>query len=84
MMALLDVPELIRIERDPNGGSAARLGDNRLEALRRHALHLLSHLKNWYLLTVPGRKSGQPRTTPIAVVEQDGKRYLLAPYGVVD
>ena len=40
MMALLDAPELIRIERDPNGGSAARLGDNRLEALRRHALHL--------------------------------------------
>ncbi len=37
-----------------------------------------------YLLTVPGRKSGQPRTTPIAVLEQDGKRYLGTPYGVVD
>ena len=37
-----------------------------------------------YLFTVRGRKSGQPRTTPLAVVEQDGKRYLLAPYGVVD
>ena len=37
-----------------------------------------------HLLTVRGRKSGQPRTTPIAVVEQDGKRYLAAPYGVVD
>jgi deazaflavin-dependent oxidoreductase (nitroreductase family) len=37
-----------------------------------------------YLLTVQGRKSGQPRTTPVAVVEQDGKRYLFAPYGVVD
>jgi|SRR5579859_26071 len=37
-----------------------------------------------YLLTVRGRKSGRPRTTPIAVVEQDGKRYLAAPYGVVD
>ena len=37
-----------------------------------------------YLLTVPGRKSGQPRTTPIAVVEQNGQRYLLTPYGVVD
>ncbi len=36
------------------------------------------------LLTVRGRKSGQPRTTPIVVVEQDGKRYLAAPYGVVD
>ena len=37
-----------------------------------------------HLLTVRGRKSGQPRTTPIVVVEQDGKRYLAAPYGVVD
>jgi deazaflavin-dependent oxidoreductase (nitroreductase family) len=37
-----------------------------------------------YLLTVRGRKSGQPRTTPIVVVEQDGGRYLVAPYGVVD
>lgn len=37
-----------------------------------------------YLLTVRGRKSGQPRTTPISVLEQDGNRYLLTPYGVVD
>lgn len=37
-----------------------------------------------YLLTVRGRKSGQPRTTPIAVLEHDGNRYLLTPYGVVD
>jgi deazaflavin-dependent oxidoreductase (nitroreductase family) len=37
-----------------------------------------------YLFTVRGRKSGQPRTTPIAVFEHDGKRYLLAPYGRVD
>ena len=37
-----------------------------------------------YLLTVRGRKSGQPRTTPIVVAEQDGKRYLVAPYGLVD
>lgn len=37
-----------------------------------------------YLLTVRGRKSGEPRTTPVSVVEQAGKRYLFAPYGVVD
>lgn len=37
-----------------------------------------------YLLTVRGRKSGQPRTTPIATIEQDGIRYLMTPYGVVD
>ncbi len=35
------------------------------------------------LLTVRGRKSGQPRTIPVLLVEQDGKRWLVAPYGVV-
>lgn len=37
-----------------------------------------------HLLTVRGRKSGLPRTTPIAVVERNGQRYLAAPYGIVD
>jgi deazaflavin-dependent oxidoreductase (nitroreductase family) len=37
-----------------------------------------------YLLTVRGRKSGQPRTTPVVVTEQDGQRYLISPYGIVD
>jgi deazaflavin-dependent oxidoreductase (nitroreductase family) len=37
-----------------------------------------------YLLTVRGRKSGQPRTTPIVIIEQNGKRYLASPYGIVD
>jgi deazaflavin-dependent oxidoreductase (nitroreductase family) len=36
------------------------------------------------LLTVRGRKSGELRTTPVAVVEQHGKRYLVAAYGVVN
>ena len=31
-----------------------------------------------YLLTVRGRKSGQPHTTPVVIVEQEGKRYLLS------
>jgi deazaflavin-dependent oxidoreductase (nitroreductase family) len=34
------------------------------------------------LLTVRGRKSGQPHTVPVLVVEQDGQRWLVAPYGV--
>jgi deazaflavin-dependent oxidoreductase (nitroreductase family) len=37
-----------------------------------------------YLLTVRGRKSGQPRTTPVVVIEQDRRRYLVSPYGIVD
>jgi deazaflavin-dependent oxidoreductase (nitroreductase family) len=36
------------------------------------------------LLTVCGRKSGKPIVTPIAVFVQDQKRYLVAPYGVVN
>ena len=35
------------------------------------------------LLTVRGRKSGQPHTVPVVLVEQDGRRWLVAPYGVV-
>jgi|SRR5579863_1479699 len=35
------------------------------------------------LLTVRGRKSGQPHTVPVLLVEQEGERWLVAPYGVV-
>jgi deazaflavin-dependent oxidoreductase (nitroreductase family) len=35
------------------------------------------------LLTVRGRKSGQPHTVPVILVEQDSQRWLVAPYGVV-
>jgi deazaflavin-dependent oxidoreductase (nitroreductase family) len=37
-----------------------------------------------YLLTVRGRKSGQPRTVALAIIERNGKRYVGSPYGVVD
>jgi deazaflavin-dependent oxidoreductase (nitroreductase family) len=37
-----------------------------------------------YLLTVRGRKSGQPRTVPIAIWERNGKRYVGSVYGIVD
>ncbi|MGW3346413.1 nitroreductase family deazaflavin-dependent oxidoreductase [Nonomuraea rubra] len=36
-----------------------------------------------YLLTTRGRKTGRPRTNPVTVVEHEGKRWLVAPYGVV-
>lgn len=35
------------------------------------------------LLTVRGRKSGQLRTVPVLLIEQEGERWLVAPYGVV-
>jgi deazaflavin-dependent oxidoreductase (nitroreductase family) len=36
------------------------------------------------LLTVPGRKSGVPRTTPITIIEHEGRRYVQSPFGEVD
>ena len=37
-----------------------------------------------YLLTVRGRKSGQPRTVALALIERNGKSYVGSPYGIVD
>lgn len=37
-----------------------------------------------WLLTVPGRRSGKLRTTPIAPLTVDGERYLLAVYEEAD
>ncbi|HEY6411225.1 MAG TPA: nitroreductase family deazaflavin-dependent oxidoreductase [Ktedonobacteraceae bacterium] len=37
-----------------------------------------------YLLTVRGRKSGQPRTVALAIIKRNGKRYVSSPYGIVD
>ena len=36
------------------------------------------------LITVRGRKSGLPRTTPLTMVEFSGKRWLMAPFGEVN
>jgi len=33
------------------------------------------------LITIRGRKSGVPRTTPIALVEIDGKRWVIGTFG---
>lgn len=35
------------------------------------------------LLTVRGRRSGVPRTTPVAVLAVDGRRWIASPYGEV-
>ncbi len=36
------------------------------------------------LITVRGRKSGLPRTTPVAVAENSGRRGLISPFGQVN
>lgn len=58
-----------------------------------------ARIKNWFvstflrlglpiddlaLLTVVGRKSGRPRTTPVAVGRRGEQRWLTSPYGEVE
>jgi deazaflavin-dependent oxidoreductase (nitroreductase family) len=35
------------------------------------------------LITILGRKSGLPRTTPVAIIEVSGRRWVWAPWGEV-
>ena len=54
-----------------------------INALVRMLLPLGLGPRSTYLLTVPGRQSGAPRTTPVTLVEEGGRRWLVAPYGEV-
>jgi hypothetical protein len=58
----------------------------RLTPLRRFANVLMRQLirlglapRTTVLLTVPGRRTGTPRSTPVTLVEEDGQRWLVAP-----
>ena len=62
----------------------------RLSAWRRVANVLVRALlrigvgpRHTYLLTVRGRRSGQPYSTPVTLVEEGKRRWLVAPYGEV-
>lgn len=64
---------------------ALRLGNVLATILLRAGLPLVGYGNHpMYLLTVRGRKSGQPRTVVLVIIERNGKRYLCAPFGVVD
>jgi deazaflavin-dependent oxidoreductase (nitroreductase family) len=58
---------------------ATRMRDSLLMTLQRAGVNM----GTMSLLTVRGRKSGQPHTVPVRLVEQDGQRWLVAPYGPV-
>jgi deazaflavin-dependent oxidoreductase (nitroreductase family) len=47
-------------------------------------LHTGLKIATMTLLTVPGRKSGLSRTTPVSLLEHAGGRYVMSPYGEVD
>ena len=59
--------------------------------LARRAINALVHVllrlglgpARTYLLTVTGRRSGTPRSTPVTLVEEGGRRWLVSPYGEV-
>ena len=36
------------------------------------------------LITIRGRKSGEPRTAGVAIIEVDGRRWIWAPWGEVN
>jgi len=57
---------------------ADRIGDALFMTLLRAGIKI----GKMSLLTVRGRKSGQPHTVPVILVEQDGQRWLVAAYGV--
>jgi deazaflavin-dependent oxidoreductase (nitroreductase family) len=59
-------------------GRGRRIGDAIIGVFIRAGL-----VPSSYLLTTRGRKTGRPRTNPVTIVEHDGKRWLVAPYGPV-
>jgi deazaflavin-dependent oxidoreductase (nitroreductase family) len=71
-------PDLI--DRAPNDAPAVVHWSN---PIARAALRLGLPAGPNVLMTVRGRKSGQPRTAPVAAIEIDGARYLLGAYGDV-
>ena len=61
---------------DTSGGR--RVGDTVVATLARWGL-----VPHTYVLTTIGRKTGKPRSTPVTLVENIDKRWLVAPYGPV-
>ena len=57
---------------------------HRLNPLVIRALRLGIPMGPNVLMTVRGRRSGQPRTFPVAVLDVSGRRYLASPFGEVD
>ena len=61
-------------------GPARSVVDHVYGALTRHRLGASYR----HLLTVTGRTTGLPRTTPVDVMTHDGRQWLVAPYGEVN
>ena len=47
------------------------------------AIRLGAAPRGWYILTTVGRRTGATRHVPVQLVEVDGRRWLVGPYGSV-
>lgn len=61
-----------------------RVSNWMVERLLRAGLPMGTKAFPMVLLTVKGRKSGQPRTTPVVMFERNGERLLLGTFGEVN
>jgi deazaflavin-dependent oxidoreductase (nitroreductase family) len=76
--------------------AGAAIVDPRQGMAKTYRRHLGTRLINWWfraltklglgasyrqILTVPGRKTGRPHSTPVDVIEVGGQRWLVAGYG---
>jgi deazaflavin-dependent oxidoreductase (nitroreductase family) len=57
---------------------------SRLNPLVRRLLALGMPMGPNVLMTVRGRKSGQPYSFPVAILEADGRQFLFSPFGEVN
>jgi deazaflavin-dependent oxidoreductase (nitroreductase family) len=56
----------------------------RLDPLVQHLLRLGVPMGPNVLMTVRGRKSGEPRTAPVALLRTGGRMYVFSPFGEVN
>jgi deazaflavin-dependent oxidoreductase (nitroreductase family) len=56
----------------------------RLNPIARAVLHAGAPLGPNALVTIVGRRSGLPRTTPLAIIDAHNRRWVWSPYGDVD
>jgi deazaflavin-dependent oxidoreductase (nitroreductase family) len=68
-------PRRVRQFRSSRG---RRIGDSIIGVFVRAGL-----VPSTYMLTTRGRTTGRPLTHPATVVQHDGQRWLVAPYGAV-
>lgn len=67
-----------RPAREFRSGRGRRVGDAVIGVFVRLGL-----VPDTYLLTTTGRRTGRPLTHPATVVDDGGRRWLVAPYGAV-